>query len=355
MAAFMKKFLLTFCTFALFAAIPQAPLSMPSFEGETKIGVQNSILTQINGTTLSVMDVKKKLDVAFHQSYPQLIDSTNARFQFYQTGWRNVCMELIDHELILADAEEREIKVTDGEVREELESRFGPNVMVTLDKIGISYADAWKVVRNDMIVQRMMWYFVHSKAMQSVTPQDLRQEYRRYLRENPPYQEWTYQVIAIRAADPEKLQSLSDSVYAALQDKKESPNLLKEKLQEIEKTSESSSITVSNEYTANHLKLADAHRLALEPLSPGEYGKPSLQTSRSGKETIARIFYLTDKKDFPAPSFEDMSQKIKNELLQQAVVSESERYIGKLRKRYGYDVQNLQETIPDHLTPFSLQ
>ncbi len=352
----MKKFLLTICTSSLFAAIPQMPMSMPPFEGgEPKISVQNSIVTQINGTTLSIMDVKKKLDVAFHQAYPQLIDSTNARFQFYQTGWKNACMELIDHELILADAEEREIKVTEGEVREEMENRFGPNVMVTLDKVGISYADAWKLVRNDMIVQRMMWYFVQSKALQSVTPQDLRQEYRRYIKENPPYQDWTYQVIAIRTDDPAAISTLADTVFTALQEQKEKPDDLKELLKGIEKQHGACSINVSNEYTANHLKLADSHRLALEPLSSGEYSKPTLQTSRNGKETIARIFYLAGKQDFPAPSFEDMAQKIKNELLQHAIVSESERYLGKLRKRHGYDAMPLQEAIPDSLTPFSLQ
>lgn len=351
----MKKILTCLLFSTCCAAIPQQPLSMPSFEGNQKIGVQNAIITQVNGTTLSIIDVKKKLDVAFHQAYPQLIDSTSARFQFYQTGWRHACMELIDHELILADAEDREIKVTDGEIREEMGNRFGPSVMVTLDKIGISYGEAWKMVRNDMIVQRMMWYFVHSKALQEVTPQDMRQEYRRYLKENPPYQEWVYQVISVRCKDPNQIQTLANAAHQLLKESQKSPDSLLESLKELEKNYEGASISISSSYTANHLKLSDAHRLALAPLSPGDYGKPTLQVSRAENQTIARIFYLSEKKDFPAPPFEEMAQQIKNELLQKAIAAESTRYLNKLRKHYGYDLQQLEKSLPDNLNPFSLQ
>ena len=68
-------------------------------------------------------------------------------------------MEMIDGELILADAADKEIKLTDGEVREEIERRFGPSVSVTLDKIGLTQEEAWRLVKNEMIVQRMNWWF----------------------------------------------------------------------------------------------------------------------------------------------------------------------------------------------------
>ncbi len=317
--------------------------------------MKNTIITQVNGTTLSMLDVKKKLDVAFHHSYPQLIDSTAARFQFYQNSWRHACLELIDHELMLADAEDREIKVTDGEVREELENRFGPNVMVTLDKIDISYDEAWKMIRNEMTVQRMMWYFIHAKALQSVTPQDIRQEYRRYLKENPPYQEWTYRVVSVRANEPNQIDELVAKIYGTLQESSQSPEALETQLKELAEAYKDSSVAISPEYTANHLKLSEAHRSALSELEERQYGKPITQFSRAENKTIARIFYLSKKKDFPAPSFEDLSPKLKGELTQKAITAESDRYVMKLRKHYGYDASHLQESLPDTLTPFSLR
>ena len=349
----MKKIFLTtlITTSTLFAA----PMPMAPFEGDQKIGVQNSILTQVNGNTISLIDVKKKLDLAFHQSYPHLADSTGARFQFYHNSWRHAFKEMIDNELILADAEEKEIKVTEGEVREEMETRFGPSVMSTLDKIGVSYDEAWKLVKNEMIVQRMVWYFIHSKAIQSVTPQDLRTAYRLYIKENPPYQEWKYRVISIRAESPEAIEKLSQQTYNLLQESHESPESMGPKLKELESTTSKGSIQVSTEYTASDLELSEAHKTSLSTLSPGEYGKPAIQTSRTEKKPIARIFYLGQKINHPAPAFEEISQRLKNELIQKAIASESEHYVGKLRKRYGFDAEHLKQSVPDTLNPFSLQ
>lgn len=348
----MKKFLLT-SFIAPFIPLFAAQMPMPPMDGGQKIGMQNSILTQVNGNTISVMDIKKKLDVAFHHSYPNLADSTQARFQFYQNSWRHALMEMIDNELILADAEDKEMKLTEGEVREELENRFGPNVMSTLDKIGVTYDEAWKMVKNEMLVQRMVWFFIHSKAISSVTPQDLRQAYRLYLKEHPPYKEWKYRVISIRADSPEAIQTLSDEVYAFLTHSGQSPESLGSDLKKMETSH--SSIQVSTEYLAADLELSEAHRSALSVLAPGEYGKPSIQTSRVEKKTVSRIFYLAQKIDHPAPSFEDISQTLKNELTQKAVAVESDHYISKLRKHYGFDPEHLKQTMPDTLTPFSFQ
>ena len=59
-------------------------------------------------------------------------------------------MEMIDHQLILADATDKEIKISSGEVREEMEFRFGPNIMLTLDNIGLTYDDTWKMSWNSL-------------------------------------------------------------------------------------------------------------------------------------------------------------------------------------------------------------
>src|SRR5438105_5026294 len=158
----MKALLLLLLAFSLTAA------ENPS------IGMQNTILAQVNGKTISMMDVKKKMDLAFHEHYPHLAHAKQALFQFYESSWRTVLMDMIDHELIIAEAENKEIKLTDGEVREAMEERFGPNIMKTLDQIGLTYDETWKMIRNEMIVQRMTGFFVYNKAVASVTPQDIR-------------------------------------------------------------------------------------------------------------------------------------------------------------------------------------
>lgn len=320
----------------------------PADFSDQKIAVQNSILAKVNGKTISMMDVKKKMDVAFHQTYPQFAGNSQARFQFYEGSWRHFLMDMIDQELIISDALDKEIKLTDGEIRESMEERFGPNVMQTLDKIGLTYDEAWKMLKSELIVQRMSWWFIQSKAMSSVTPQDIRQAYRLYLEENPAYTQWKYRVISIRvdkANDP-----LSEQIHQLLSSSGKSPDALSEELKKLE--APGITIAISNEFDASDKELSELHKESLASLLPGSYSEPSFQTSRVDKKTVYRIFYLIDKSEHPAPAFEDLAQQLRNDLVQKAAGEESKGYVTKLRKHYGYDSTTV---IPEDLHPFSLQ
>lgn len=340
-------FLLLASTISLTATDP----AMMDFAQNQKIGVQNAILAKVNGNTISMIDVKKKMDMLFHQSYSHLEHSNQARFQFYEMSWRPVLMEMIDNELILSDATDKEIKLTDGEIREEIEHRFGPNVTATLDKIGLSYDETWKLIKNEMIARRMTWWFAHSRALSSVTPQDIRQSYRRYLQENPSYAEWKYRVVSIHADKPDE--KFSEEIYQLLAASKQAPDTLATLLKK--KETPSRSIHISNEYNASDKQLSDAHKAALISLTPGNYSKPSFQLSRVEKKTVYRIFYLIDKVDHSSPSFEHLSLQLRDQLTQKAIAKETQVYLDRLRKHYGYDASHLSETIPEDLHPFSLQ
>lgn len=334
--------------FALFAIKALASEMLPvDFSDDQKIAIQNSILAKVNGTTISMMDVKKKMDVLFHQYYPHLDHSTQARYQFYEGSWRHILMEMIDQQLILADAVEKEVKLTDGEIREELENRFGPNIMFTLDKIGLTYDEAWKMVKEEILVQRMTSWFIHAKAMTRVTPQDIRQAFRLYVKENPPYQELKYRVISIRGENSE---AVAEKAYGFLQASDQDFELLIDSLKALD-----SCIQISAEFDVADKDLSDSHKEALSSLSPGEYSLPKMQKSRFDQKIVGRIFYLSQKIDHPAPQFEELSPNLRNELIQKAVAQESNVYIEKLRKYYGFETAHLKEKIPDDLHPFSLK
>jgi hypothetical protein len=323
----------------------------PNFSAESKIAMQNMILAKVNGRTFSVMDVKKKMDLLFYKNYPHLADSLQARAQYYQASWRPVLTEMIDNELILADAMAKELKLTDGEIREEMENRFGPNVMMTLDKIGLTHEETWDLIKNEMMVQRMSWWFIHSKAMQSVTPKDIRESYQAYLKQNPPYEECKYRVVSIRMDTPDE--TLSEKIYSFLLEKNKSPENLQAELKQLE--TENAKIQISNEYVAKDIELSESHKNALASLSPGTFSKSVSQFSKAEKKTIYRIFYLNEKTGHPAPSFEAISQELQNKLVQKAAISFSDSYLGKLRKHYGFDPDSFKKAVPEDLHPFSLQ
>jgi hypothetical protein len=249
-------------------------------------------------------------------------------------------MEMLDHQLILADALEKNIPLSDGEIREEMENRFGPNIMFTLDKIGVTYDETWKMIKDELTVQRMTWWFIHSKAMNLVTPQYIRQAFRLHVKENPAFQEWKYKVISIRGDHPEES---AKNIYAALTENEctDIASLL---------LSIDPSAQISAEFCSTDKQLSEAHKAALSSLSPKEYGTPVLQKSKSDNQVVARIFYLDEKTIHPAPQFEILSHDLRNELVQKAVVQESATYLKRLRKNHAY-----YENIPEGIQPFSLQ
>lgn len=307
-----------------------ATAPIPDTEEGPKIAMQNAILTKINGTTISMLDVRKKMDMLFHQNYPDLVESPQARLQYYEASWRSVLQDLIDHQLMLADASTKEIKLTDGEIREEMEDRFGPNVLRTLEKIGLSYDETWTMVKNEMIVRRMSWWFVQSRAVSSVTPQDIRQAYRAYLQENPSYQELTYRVISIK--DESLVQAVHEKLVL------ESDVLV------------DGAVQVSADYIVKDQDLSETHRKALSSLEPGQYSPPIFQMSRSDQKGLHRIFHLIKKEDHPALPFEALADRLKSELVQKAIVVESDAYMKRLRNQHSYE-----HAIPEDLHPFSLQ
>lgn len=348
----MNRLMKFLCSFLFLACAAFADMDLFQGPQEPRVSVNNTLLAKVNGNTISVFDVMKKMDMVLHQNYPQYADSPQARFQFYSTSWRPVFMEMIDTELILSDAQDKDMKLSDGEIREEMESRFGPNVMQTLDKISLTYEDAWKMVKNELIVHRMMWFFVHSKAMQSISPQSIRDSYHQYLVKNPPFQEWVYRVVSIRSENEDS--AGSEELYRLLLEGGQSPESAA-CLKDWETAYPSSKVQVSNEYTAKDGELSESHKAILAILAPGSYSQPTCQVSRSDNKNIYRIFYLAQKNDHPAPAFETIAAQLKNELLQKAVAKESSGYLQKLRKHYGFDPSRLQETVPDDLQPFHLE
>ncbi|MBI3508919.1 MAG: SurA N-terminal domain-containing protein [Chlamydiia bacterium] len=331
--------------FALLLIIGSSLFGNTPFSSDPhQIAFQNSIVAKVNGKTISMLDVKKKLDLFFHRNYPHLAGNAAARYQFYQQSWRSVLMEMIDHELILADAETKEIKLSDGEVREEMEHRFGPNTMITLDKIGLSYDEAWKMVKDEMIVQRMSWWFIQMRAMQKVTPEDIRQAYRLYTKEHPAYQEWKYTVISVRGDGAGKVATQLQELVAKTE---KTPEELSEQIKVLE--TPDALIQIANPITANDKDLSDAHKSILTQLAPGQYSLPAL------KQSIYRIFYCYETSQHPAPKFEEMLPKLQELLTQEAARNESIAYIEKLRKHYGFDANSLKQTLPDNLEPFEIQ
>lgn len=334
-------------------ALPFTDTAPPLSE---QLVIQNRILAKVREKTISVVDVMKKMDLFLQHYYPQVMYSPGARFQYYATQWKETLTQMVDQELILADAEQLELKVTDAEVRETLFERFGPNIMQTLDQLGLSYDEAREMIYTEMAVQRMMWYRVNSKALNRIGPQDIKNAYKKYCDEHPALEEWKYQVLSMRAPQENLSAALArkaaDLLHQARTDLASVTEILKQETADKENPI---SISLSSELTADEKSIAASHKEVLKTLTPGAFSPPVAQVNRIDHSVVHRIFYLKDHSISKAPVFKKMSDQLKEELLQDAATQESVQYLNKLRLRYGYNEHLMLETLPADFQPFSLR
>ncbi len=299
--------------------------------GAPKMVMNNTVLAKINDKTISVLDVEKKLNIAFQMSFPDLVDSEQSRYQFYSAGWKQTLDDLINIELMLIDAQTKQLNITDGEIREEMEKKFGPNIMISLEEKKVTYDETWDSIKNEMIVQRMMWFYVQSKAMQSITPQKIRQAYRLYCEKNPAQDIYSYQVISVKGNDAISKQ-IADDVCKLLKDHNSEPQLIEKEISKLEK--DNIKIQISKLYTVSSKDISASHKNALSNLSINSYSNVISQTSRFDNKKINRIFYLKDIEKKEVPAFNEMTQTLKEEMLNKAMTTEAQKYFAKLRKDY---------------------
>lgn len=340
---------------------PLMPMSEPQH-----LIVNNRILAKVNDKTISVIDVMKKMDVFLNRVYPHLANSKMARYQFYSTNWNDVLQQMIDDELILLDSEGKDLKITDGDVRESLQERFGPNVMANLDKLGLSYEEAKKMIHTELVVQRMIWFRVNSKALVSVNPQDVKDSYREYCVQNPPLEQWKYQVLSIRAKDKQAAEQIAAKAYLSLindhldlkavakQFNGSLPDDIAMSMTVSNDNKSAVSVSVSDEYEVTDKEISQAHRQVLFSLKEGSYSRPVSQISRVDNTMVYRIFYLKNHSRTVVPPFDELEEKLENDLIQQAVNRENKIYISKLRERLGYNEKHMQEAIPSDFQPFTI-
>ncbi len=313
--------------------------------------VYNRILAKVNGKTLSVIDVMKKMDMFLQKHYPHLVNSKMARYQFYSSQWREYLTQMIDQELMLADAEHLEIKVAEAEVREEILNRFGPNTMPVLDKLGLTYEEVKTMIHDELIVQRMMWFRVNSKALTSINSLDVKEAYKQFCVKNPELEEWQYQVLSIRSPQKDASETLAKRAFDLLQSHHELTTLT----ESLNPVDESIAINLSPELQADEKTISDSHKAVLKTLSENSFSAPIAQVSRVDNSVVYRIFHLKKHSKKVIPPFEKMAEELKDQLLQQSANKLNTQYIAKLRDRLGYDEKHMLEMLPNDFQPFALR
>jgi len=347
-----KNFLLLFLTFIFAAsfchAVGGAP-TMFSMDNASHIFINNRVLAKANGKAISVYDVMKKMDMLFYKQYPQYTGSVMARFQFYQINWKQVLQELIDKELIIADAEEMKLPVTNGDVRQEMETLFGPNIIFNLDKVGLTFDEAWQMVKDDLIIRRMVYIKANAKAIKRITPLEVKKAYEQFAEKNRQPEKWSYQVVSIR--DEDNGAEAAKTAHRLLVEEKVPMDSLVEKLKE-DPQFVKTKITASELFQHGISDLSPLYKEELSKLVSETFSEPIAQKSRKDSSIVYRIFYLKDRTEAGSTPFKDMENQLRTELLNAATSKETVAYLKRLREHYHVQADEL---IADEIEPFILR
>ena len=324
--------------------------SAPSFV------INNRPLVRINGKMLSMMDVVKKMDILIYQHFPEVRTSPTKLFQFYSSQWKYTLDDMIYNELTILDGEAKEIKISDGDVREEMERRFGPNIISNLNKLNLKYDEVREMIHDELLVRQLQGMKVYSKAQFSVTPAVLKKEYIAYIEKNPIKEEWTYQVLSVKGKNSASCQSVMDQITASLKLQSTKLAHVVDHIKELpDVVNKSVFVNLSKDYVVDKKNLSSEHKTILSSLKENEYSDPISQMSKADNQHVFKIFHLKSHKISEAPSFEKMCPELENNLLGQAAQKEKELYKKLLFKKFGFDDNYLKQITPDDYQPFALK
>lgn len=310
-------------------------------------GIEHKVMATVNGKAITSYEVMVKMDELFELDFPEYKDMDPMRAEFYHYSWKRILADIVERELVLADARDKKLPVSDGDIREELERAFGPDIYGNLDAKGLTYEEAWELMREEIMVRRMMQYRVNTKALQKVRPKALVELYEEYLKDNPPEKILTYQVLTVRCKTQDEL---SEVVKASKKLNKKSfrsmadlyDTLLLETAH-LDGVSLNLGEPVQNEFS----KISAEFRQELEPLNEGEISPFSLQKSRTSKVDVLRAFALSKQEIKEPVPFKELQRKLEEFVMHKEITQENKHYIEKLKKQFPIN------QIAENESPFS--
>ncbi len=315
-----------------------------------QLRINNRPLAKINDKVISLLDVVKKMDLFLYDQHPSHTFSTQEKAYFYLNHWQEALEEMICNKLVLLDAKQKGIQITEGQIHQELEDRFGPSTIFNLDQIGLDFREAYEAIRDENLIRQMMWYKVHSKASQGITPQIIKESYQTHLENNPPVQSWTYSVLSIRDADKSLCQEIAEKAYQLLS---KGEKKLEQVADDLREQYQSLSIVLTEKCAIDTPNLSKQHHEALKALSPQTFSVPISQVSRFDKGSVSRIFYLDACEEKGAATFDAMHDLLKSRLLNASAEKERKSYFNFLKKRYGFDKVSPRIPLSEDYEPFT--
>lgn len=182
----------------------------------TEIQADRRMLVRVRNSTLTSTDVMKKMDLIFYQQFPHLRSMPKERLKFYEANWRHVLQDLVDRKLIMIFAEENHFEVSHGDIREEMEALFGPNVLLALYDAKVPFEDAYEMVKQEIMMRRLVSFYVKGAVLASLTPQKVKERYLEKLEKSSPQEKIVWHILSLKAPAEMDAKALMEGIVSSL-------------------------------------------------------------------------------------------------------------------------------------------
>lgn len=335
-------------------------LELPTFNSNftknkntMQIVVNNRPLVKIHGKIITVLDVKKKMDLFLQENHPEALASTTLCYQYYVQNWRHTLQEAINIELMKMEAEELEYKIPDGDISQEMDRRWGPNVLNTIDKYGLTLDEARSIAYDDHLARILSWYRVWARTNQLISPDAIKKAYEDHVASIQLNDGLGYQILTVRGGDTKDTETASKDVHNYLVAHPESK--FSDVVAAVEGTLPAGvSLSVSQTYESKTKDLSREYASILERLPVKAFSDPVQLVSRVDGSTSFRIFQLMDVIKSEPPKFEDLADALKGRLFEEIGSKQREEYLLKLRKRFYCEDLVVSKLFPASYQPFSV-
>ena len=329
----------------------------PTIQEQPKtIHFHNRPLIKINGKTISLVDVVKKLDMQLLKNAPHVLSDLPSKHHYYSTNWRMAFNELIEQEMIKLDSEQLKFSISEADIRTELDSTIGLNLISKLDSIGITLEEAKQMVESEMMVRQMLWMKAYSKALQTVTPEIIKNTYAEVVKKDLLKQKevWCYQVLTIKAKNPDKEKEVAQKAYTLLNSSDSIMTNVVDVLKTQLQSQQDFEVSISKDITVDSHSVSASHHEILTALKENEYSQPIFQTVRNSKEGVHKIYHLKNHTVESPQTFEQIAPNIKDKLIQMAADKEKTIYIESLKQKFFVTDAEVNDVAPKDYDPFIL-
>lgn len=297
-------------------------------ERADEISAEMRPLIRVRDSVITVVDVMKKMDLVFYQQYPQYRSSVRHRLEFYQSSWMKALRDILERKVIMIFADENKMDVGHGDVREEMEELFGPNVLLKLYEAGVTLDDAYEMVRQDIMMRRILQFYVRMPAVATITPQKIKERYVEQYENKTKGDKLSWKILSFRVPENLDAQQVSTKIIDSLN--RNELNLERAK----EKIPDGCECILSPQYITEIEQLAPSIRQTLESTPFGVWTIP--QQAKEGKKGMVKwSSYLVDKK-IPGEkiSLNLVENEIVEELAQPLIEEKKKSFMEGLMKKF---------------------